>query len=602
MVRKLIGILSLCALLTPSYGQKVKYKDLFVLLNAKQYEQAEPFLRIYLADNDDNPNAYLFMGIIFQEKAGKTDVLKQTDLLISQLDSAVYFFDKAYKQLDEKEVRRNDEYYQAYNRRDLRTGKFGVKLSDVQFDLEKKMEALKERKSLVKELRVHYDNAESLYSKANFLYKDIQLKFGNLKTLYFRSDQTTISDLNRIASVYDSSLKSFSYYKSISKKLGSTGYNQELALKEIKELDKDGDSGADFTKDNLELWNYKAFSEATITKIEKEIEPMWDNLNAYDVKINKLREKLTNDSVSVKEDLRMMADRVISAQLKKYDPDPFPLDIFEMKIAELEYLSELILNSQFKDSVNYKLHADQTKSELKELNKLDSVTEKLMKRNFDNEAKDYAHYITNAYGNPTVLKSLIRTMQEFANREQGRKQKELQSLTNSMRWIVSDTDSIPLFMDVKPGSKFIPLVIVDEKYTAGFQFADSTATGYFMTINPARKVGVRAAFPIDKTSFSRRKMPVTKAISTSDENGQVFYVLIYSEEKKEDKFPVTLAKIYRTDGLAWASNFSFEMQPTELAFQVQTGEVSVKTSNPAGESKMVFVDKNGKRKDTAKQP
>ena len=99
--------------------------------------------------------------------------------------------------------------------------------------------------------------------------------------------------------------------------MGNTGYNQELALKEITELDKDGDSGADFTKDNLEIWNYKAFSEATIAKVEKEIEPMWDNLNAYDVKINKLREKVTKDYVSVKEDLRMMVDRVIGLQLKK---------------------------------------------------------------------------------------------------------------------------------------------------------------------------------------------------------------------------------------------------------------------------------------------
>ncbi len=602
MVRKLLGLLCCCSLFAHSYGQKVKYKDLFVLLNAKQYEQAEPFLRKYLAENDDNPNAFLFMGIIFQEKAGKTDVLKQTDMLTSQLDSAVIFYDKAYKQLDEKEIKRNDEYYQAYNRRDLRTGKFGVKLSDVQFDLEKKMEALKERKTLVRELRSHYDNAEALYGKANFLYKDVQLKYGNIKTLYFRSDQTNITDLKRIATVFDSSVQAFNSYKEVSRKLGSTGYNQELELMEINDLEKDGSGDADFTKDRLQVWNYKGWSEGTINKIEKEIEPMWDNLNAYDVKINKLREKLKSDSVSVKEELRMVADRMISTQLKKYDPDPFPLDIFDMKIAELEYLSELIANGQYKDSVNYKLHVEQTKSELKELSKLDSITEKLLRRNFDNEAKDYAHFITNAYGNPAVLRSLIRSMNEFAIRESDRKQKELKNLMNSMNWIVTETDSIPLFMDVKAGSKFIPLVIVEEKYTAGFQFADSIATGYFMTINPSRKVGVKASFPIDKSVFSRRKMPVTKAISTSDENGQVFYVLVYSEEKVEDKFPVTIAKIYRTDGLAWCNSFSCEMTPTEMTIQIQTGEVSVKTSNPAGESKMVFIDKNGNRKDVVKQP
>src|SRR4051812_3175276 len=134
--------------LLPFYAanaQKVKYKDIFGLLSTKQYELAEPFLKKYLKENDDNPNAYLYMGIIFQEKSLKMDVLKQTDLVLKNIDSSVLFLDKAYKIIDEREVRKNKDYYQAYNRRDLRTGEFGVKLSDIQFDVEKKIEGLKER-------------------------------------------------------------------------------------------------------------------------------------------------------------------------------------------------------------------------------------------------------------------------------------------------------------------------------------------------------------------------------------------------------------------------------------------------------------------------
>ena len=48
--------------------KKIKYKDIWGLLNTKQYEAAEPFLKAYLNENSDNPNAYLFMGIIYQEK------------------------------------------------------------------------------------------------------------------------------------------------------------------------------------------------------------------------------------------------------------------------------------------------------------------------------------------------------------------------------------------------------------------------------------------------------------------------------------------------------------------------------------------------------
>ncbi|MFZ1806730.1 MAG: hypothetical protein WAU36_05900 [Cyclobacteriaceae bacterium] len=596
MVRILLTILCFVSLLPTAFGQKVKYKDLFVLLNAKQYDQSEPFLRKYLAENDDNPNAYLFMGIIFQEKAANNDVLKHTEIMINNLDSAVIFYDKAYKQMDEKEIKRNDEYYQAYNRRDLRTGKFGVKLSDVQFDIEKKIQALKERKVLVHELKTHYDNAESQYAKAQFLFKDIQLKYGNVKTLFLRSDESTISNLKRVTQVFDSSMLAFKSYKDISATFGNSGYNQELALTEITNLENDGTSTADFMQDKLALWDYKRWADNTITGIEKEILPMRDNLISYDIEINKLREKLKKDSVSVKSDLTRLVDKILYSQLKKYDPDPMPMDVFGMKIAELEYLSELINNKPFRDSANIKLRLGLIEKELKEIKKLDSVSAKLATRDLEADAIDYNHFVANAYGTSIVLKSLVKTTKDFADREKERKEKELERLSGALRWMVTETDSIPLFMEVADGSKFRPLILVDEKFTAGFKFADTVATGYFSTINPSRKGGVSVSFPVNNKVFSKNKLPVTKALSASDENGQVFYVLFYSEQKVEEKFPATVAKIYRTDGLAWSNNFSYEMLPTEVSFQVESGEVAVKTSNPAGESKMVFIDKNGKRK------
>src|SRR5688572_12014077 len=141
----LIQFLFLSLVFYPAIGQKVKYKDIFGLLNTKRYEEAEPFLKRYLKETSENPSAFLYMGIIYQEKSAKDDVLKQTKRAMMNMDSAIFFYDKAYKSITEKELKRNEEFYQAYNRRDLRTGEFGVKLSDVQFDLEKKIEGLRER-------------------------------------------------------------------------------------------------------------------------------------------------------------------------------------------------------------------------------------------------------------------------------------------------------------------------------------------------------------------------------------------------------------------------------------------------------------------------
>lgn len=600
MVRILLAILCFSSISSIGFAQKVKYKELFVLLNAKQYEQAEPFLRRYLAENDDNPNAYLFMGMIFQEKAAGNDVLKHTDILISNLDSAVIFYDKSYKQLDEKEIKRNDEYYQAYNRRDLRTGKFGVKLSDVQFDLEKRMEALRERKRLVAELRTHYDKAESKYVRSQQRFTEVKNKYGNAKTMFLRSNEETISSLKLIASVFDSSVQAFKQYKAVSEKIGNTGHNQELILNEIKNMDSDGMTKADFMQDKLEVWDYKRWAEGAMEGIEKEIVPMRDHLISYDIELNKLREKLKKDSVSVRSDLTKLVDKMLTVQLRKYDPNPMPMDVFGMKIEELEYLSELITNKPLRDSADVKLHVRLTESELKEVSHLDSVATKLSARNFDEDAVDYDHFVRNAYGTSSVLKSLVKTTKDFADREKKRKAEELQRLKGAINWMVTPKDSIPLFMEVPVGSKFKPLILVEEKYTFGFQFADTTALGYFSAINPARKDGLSVTFPVDNKVFTQRKLPVTKALSASDEKGEVFYALFYSTEKVNEKFPVTLAKIYRKDGLAWSSNFACELLPNGLTFHVESGEVAVKTTNAAGESKMVFVDRNGKKKEAPK--
>ena len=145
-----LKFLFLLAVVSSASAQKLKYKDIYALLSTKQYESAEPFLNRYLKENTDNPNAYLYKGIIFQEKASKDDVLKQTSRVQSNIDSAILFYDIAYKGITEKELKKNGEYYAAYNRRDLRTGEFGVTLSDIQFDLEKRMEGLRERKDRIR--------------------------------------------------------------------------------------------------------------------------------------------------------------------------------------------------------------------------------------------------------------------------------------------------------------------------------------------------------------------------------------------------------------------------------------------------------------------
>jgi hypothetical protein len=576
--------------ITQTFGQKVKYKDIFGLLSTKQYEAAEPFLKKYLVENQDNPNAFLFMGIIYQEKSAKDDLLKQTPRVIASMDSAIYFYNKAYQTITEKEIKRNDEYYQMYNRRDLRTGEFGVKLSDVQFDLEKRIEGLRERIDKVKMVRHYFSLSDSLYKKCNTLYRAVQAAYPGQRELYLRGDQPLTSMLKALAIRFDSSTKAFEHYKSSLVTLGKTSYNQIMALNEITDLKKDGASLANFYQDNLQVWDYGRFADATVQLIEKEIMPMRAHLLSYDAEINKLHEKLANDTVSVRSDLTALIDKLLLEQLKKFDTDPLPMEVFSLKTADLEYRSVRIEHRKQADTTNVHLQVERAQKELKLVSRLDSIATKLASEDIDRKSEDYGDFVTKAYKTPADLKAYIKEIKDFADREERRANAARVRRQESLRWVINGVDSIPLYVGVKR-SKFKPVVVAEEKYTAGLVYKDSlNADGYFYTVTPARVPDVKVTFPVDKPSFKLSRLPQIKTVTYSDAAGQIYFILVYSERAtKDNKYPATLAKIYRSDGLAWSHSYTLPFIPKELIFKQENGEVQIKA-----DASQSIIDKNGK--------
>jgi hypothetical protein len=581
-------LLLLLFVASSAYGQKVKYKDIFALLSTKQYEQAEPFLKRYLVENDDNPNAFLYRGFIFQEKSTKGDVLKQTALVLSHIDSAILFYDKALKSIDEREVRKNKEYYQVYNRRDLRTGEFGVKLSDIQFDVEKRVSALKERSDKIKMLKHYFALSDSLYKKSNALFLSIQKRFPLEKQLYLRADDALLHDLKVLSVRFDSCRSAFESYLTSAGNLGNTGYNHTLSIKEIEDYTKDGADRADFFKDEITLWNYKKFADKIHAAIQKDIIPMREHLITYDIEINKLRDKLNSDSMSVRNDLTKLIDKLLYEQLKKYDPDPLPMEVFGLKTSDLEYRSVLLEHKPFRDSADVHLRLSLVEMEIKALNKLDSVCRQISEHEIEERARDYEHFITNTYSSPVVLKSYVTALKDYTQREKEKKGKEGIDRVRALEWIIDGTDSIPVKTAVDR-IKYKPLGFADEKYTVGINLIDSAnANGYFYTVVPSRRPEIKVVFPVDK-NLKEKNLAHLKSASYSDPNNSLFFVLLVSEKTVNGKFPATLAKIYRTDGLAWSVNYELAFVPKELMLRTDTSELTMKN-----ETQQVVVDKNGK--------
>jgi hypothetical protein len=597
-MNRLFSVLILVLLASATVSaQKIKYKDLFVLLDSRQFKDAEPFLRKYMKDNTDNPNAYLFMGFILQEKCLKADVLKESELVATTADSAIYYLDLAKKGITEKEIKRNDEYYQAYSRRDQRTGEFGIKMSDVQLDIEKKTQELTDRKNRVRKLRSEFVSWERLYQSSATAFKALQDASPGEKEFLLQSDQKTIDELKQIQSIFDSCTLMFSAFKTTLAELGKTSYNQTFDAKKIEKFKDDGRGLPDFYADDLRVWNYDEWASRELNEIENEVQPFREKLVAFDVEINKLFDKVKKDSVSVTKELGPLEQKVKTNPVARFDPAPMPLLLFNMKIEELRFSSGHLDNKKQRDSSSLAVRLNAIRAELKQLEKLDSIAGILANKDIDKETANYQHFVTNAYGSTKVLKSLITSTKEFSEHEKHKREDVITTLANSLNWLVIDgKDSVAIGQARQKRPNHFTLALAPDKFVSGLKYgADSVATGFFYTITANRIPDVKVSFTVDKANFAKRNLPVIKELVTGNDTGTVYYSLLYSETKTGDKFPVTIAKITKPEGLAWTTTHKFDYIPSELIVAPDTGELSVKITSPGGESKMVVLDKNGKQ-------
>lgn len=180
MARNLFMVFFLAAVFfgtSTVFAQKLKYKNIFPELEAKNYAQSANDLYAFLQQEKDHPNANLQMAYFQDHKGVNYHPLEQFSKKKSAIDSALLYFTRAITLIDEKEIKRNDEFYQVFNRRDLRTGKFAIKLSDVQLEMEEKIKLLRAEKQ-------HLEKYNSLAEKIEKISRLQELSLTSLTQDY----------------------------------------------------------------------------------------------------------------------------------------------------------------------------------------------------------------------------------------------------------------------------------------------------------------------------------------------------------------------------------------------------------------------------------
>lgn len=198
------AILGLC-LSFYCQAQKIKYKDVFPLLYPQQTDEGIQKLRLFLTSekNQEEAHANYELGEFYYAQYRTIDVLRDTAQMNALGDSATISFEKAIALIDEKELKKNDEYYQSFYRRDLRTGEFGIKISDVHLDLESKVKDIVERNDLVIKLHQLLQSMSSSQQAAVRSYNSIVEKNTSFEKFLFYLDRQQLDQLASLSDYQD---------------------------------------------------------------------------------------------------------------------------------------------------------------------------------------------------------------------------------------------------------------------------------------------------------------------------------------------------------------------------------------------------------------
>jgi len=605
-LRIFLSMIILCTA-TFSWGQKVKYKDLFFLIHkSKKYADGEPFLRSFLSNpkNADHPDANFQMGVIHEVNAKTKDVLKENQMKVALLDSAVYFYSKSKSLITEKWIKRNGEYYEDdFLRRDLRTGKMGIKVSDVHLDIDERVDKINDHIANLKSIDTHFSKAKEEYQLAFDAYTELVSKYESQKSFYLRADDEVIKQCDQILASYDSAMGNFANYKLRIANVGESDYNQSLNVLKIEDIKNAGDKTADFYAASVDVYDFSDWVNRTKTVLIDKIKPIKAKLLTYDQRLDRTREQLMKDSVSVISKLELEKDDALYQDLRVYDKNAMPLNLLDLKQEELRYWSFIFANKPNKDSLNINYQIAMASDELNAITAVDSLANALLGYNLTVEFENYKEYIKEQYEGVAGVQRHIKQKLDFAQAEKKYRATILEAKQERSKWLLYGNDSIPLFeMDTTQQltnngkTQYVNLggSPTDNpiQFIHGMKYDPKGSTAAYISVVPdSLRVLDITTYDMDTTSFSLSKIGDLGIQQVQEEVLNLTYVLYYDNSTyQEAEKKAQLTCINGSGTVLWSSPLNLVYPPDRMTLYDQGGvsiNYDVKFINTDGTDKLV---------------
>jgi len=541
--------------------KKIKYKDLYPLLEEKNYIVAEEQLREFLANdkNLDEGNALYHMGLIFKDKYDRYDVLTDTTTFFTLADSANYFLNQALIYIDEKELKKNDEYYQSFYRRDLRTGEFAIKLSDVHLDIENLIEEVENRRNETRNLYMLLAQIKSYDQKEVELFNALISNYESINNMYFEAGLDEISTLGSISDVHYTLTETGEKITESAQKLGMKDQYDSLILSDITGFSSLNPKMNPYDG-SIEAWNMNVWVSEVKDIINSEVSQFKSQLISIDSEIAGDKEKVVG---SVTDNIRLDIPTELIETIEKYNANPTPLLMLNSRILENTFLglSDTVLNPKYGDSLYVRYQLDISDSLFRLSKKIDSTTTMALSTVNDSEIS-YSQFFNDRYQGFENVKKYLVELNTWSKQKQAELEEKIAYWEKRNNWGIVENDTIPLKINTVSGYNG------PYKVQRVFNFGPSDV--FALGIDSESEEGFVIRFGLDRTAIWEQKFDLPFNLGDSLANIKIdslisgaadlaFYFFNVSSES--DKNIILISLNNESGDYNWQVSYNIKKKP-----------------------------------------
>ncbi len=391
-------------------AQHLRYKDIFPQFPTMSNDEIKNTLKEYISTDLDHPNANFRLALAYEKSYKTADPLTDTEYLLANAAQAKIRFFKAKQLVDEREVRKNDDYYfQIFKLVDSQ-GKPFVSFSVVSNKITKGYDSAEMYLNKVPAIQKKFSKSVDFYDQAVKLFAAINDQYLTRNDLFMSCNDETIQYLNALEAAYDSATFNFDQYLVLSSQFPVTQHKEKYSVRPINTYRLDGLlTNINFLTPKVEFWDYASWAIQIKSFVNADVQSLRKRIAQEEEKLDQSLKKIEESTGTGVDPITL--EKQLTYNLNNLDRQSLVLSLFNYKAFKQQWLikgkvfvPDTILS--FRNAENYSalFYFNRSTDTLLRTVKSRLLPEKILK---------HPEFLTKYYGNKSGLDAYVAKENEF---------------------------------------------------------------------------------------------------------------------------------------------------------------------------------------------